>query len=254
MSGAAKARLIDLTHPLRNDMPVWPGHPVFQQTVVSSFEKGNTAGNHSVCLSEHTGTHFDAPYHFVPDGRTIDRVPLERFFGRLLTIDATAQVADSDLPPGAILAFEAAHGPIKPGDAVMFRYGWDVFWEHPTNAARFSVDWPGLSRTAAELLVNRGVRLAGTDCLSIDRAGSTTFDAHHILLGADILIGENFANLGLLPPICRLTALPLPIEGGTGSPVRAVAHVDDGNSELWFGSSAARPNNWREAPALHAHH
>ena len=73
--------------------------------------------------------------------------------------------------------------------------------------------------------MTRGVRLAGTDCLSIDHFTSKDFPAHNTLLGADVLIGENFANLDKLPPWSFLTALPLPIENGTGSPVRAIAFV-----------------------------
>ena len=92
-------------------------------------------------------------------------------------------------------------------------------------AAEFLKDWPGLSAEAAELLVERGVRLAATDCLSIDRFTSADFPAHNVLLRADMLIGENFANLDKLPPWSFLVALPLPMENGTGSPVRAIAFI-----------------------------
>ena len=83
------------------------------------------------------------------------------------------------------------------------------------------IGWPGLSDEAAKLLMIRGVRLAGTDCLSIDHFTSTDFPALKALLGSDVLIGENFANLDKLPPWCFLAAMPLPIENGTGSPARA---------------------------------
>jgi arylformamidase len=221
---------IDLTHRLRNGMPVWPGHPVFRQEWVSSFEKGDIACNHSLCLSEHTGTHFDAPLHFVPGARAIADVPVPRFFGRMLTIEASDMPPDSELPPERILAFEQAHGAIRTGDAVMFHFGWERFWEHPQEAARFQKDWPGLSLAASLLLVERGVRIVGGDCMSIDRFGSTEFPAHRTLLGADILIGENFTNLSRLPPVCYLVSLPLAIEGGSGSPLRAIALVPRGTA------------------------
>jgi arylformamidase len=89
-------------------------------------------------------------------------------------------------------------------------------------------DWPGLSGEAASWLVERQARIVGSDCLSIDSFGNSAFPAHRILLGADILIGENFANLELLPPFCLLVTLPLPIVGGSGSPLRAFALVRDG--------------------------
>jgi kynurenine formamidase len=75
------------------------------------------------------------------------------------------------------------------------------------------------------LLVARQVRLVATDCMSVDRYASKAFAAHRTLLAADILIGDNFANLGKVPPIAYLAALPLPIEAGSGSPLRAIAFV-----------------------------
>ena len=219
-------KLIDLTHPMQNGMPVWPGHPVFESRAVSSFAAGDIACNHSLQLSEHSGTHFDAPAHFIPGGQTIDQVPLERFFGRLVVIDSRDAAPDSEIAPDRIAGFEARHGAILAGDAVLFHLGWGRFWDHPTERSRFLRDWPGLSAAAAEVLIARRVRIVGTDAMSIDRFGSTEFPAHRALLAAGILIGENFANLDLVPPICRMTTLPLRIAGGTGAPLRAVAHID----------------------------
>lgn len=219
------ANLIDLTHSLTNGMPVWPGHPVFEQRAVASFAAGDIACNHSLHLSEHCGTHFDAPLHFVPGGQAIDAVPLERFFCRLAVVAATDTPPGSELGPDRLLAWEVRNGAFRPGDAVMFHFGWDRFWGDPERGERFLADWPGLSGAAAELLVERGVLVAGSDCMSIDRYACTDFPAHRVLLGAGVLIGENFANLGCLPPICELTALPLRIANGSGAPLRAVARI-----------------------------
>lgn len=214
--------LIDLTHPMRNGMAVWPGHPVFRQRPVSRLEDGALSCNHALEMSEHSGTHFDAPAHFIAGGATIDAIPVERFFGRLATISAPL-ASDSEVEAALITDFEAAEGPILPGDAVAFHFGWDRFWQGET--ARIFRDWPGLSGAAADLLIARGVRIVATDAMSIDRYSSTSFPAHRKLLAAEVLIGENFANLGLLPPFCQLTTLPLKIEGGSGAPLRAVAEV-----------------------------
>lgn len=214
--------LIDLTHPMKTDMAVWPGHPVFSQTAVSSLQAGDIACNHALTMSEHSGTHFDAPAHFIAGGTTIDAIPVERFFGRLATIPVLA-TPDTEIGPEVLTAFEAAHGPILPGDAVGFHFGWDAHWTGET--ARIFRDWPGLSRAAAQALVARQVRIVATDAMSIDRFGSTDFPAHRTLLAAGVLIGENFANLGRLPAFCQLTTLPLKIEGGSGAPLRAVALV-----------------------------
>lgn len=227
---AGSAEIVDLTHTLRNGMPVWKEHPKFEMAAVSSLEQGDVATVHSLCLSEHTGTHFDAPCHFIEGARSIDRVPPKRFFGRLATISAESLPDRTELGADAIERFEAEHGQLRAGDAVAFSFGWARFWEHPTEAERFSRDWPGLSRQAAELLAARGVSLVATDCMSIDRFGTPDYAVHKCLLQADILIGENFANLHALPAWSELIATPLPILGGTGSPVRALALLDKPSS------------------------
>jgi len=217
------AVLIDLTHTMGNGMAVWPGHPVFSQRSVSSISAGDIACNHALELSEHSGTHFDAPAHFIDGADTIDSIPLATFFGRLATMSPVV-ARDAEVGPDAIREFETAHGPIMARDAVAFHFGWDAYFE-ARNALVYR-DWPGLSGEAAALLVSRGVRIVATDAMSIDRFGSTSFAAHRTLLAAGILIGENFANLGRLPPFCQLTALPLKIKGGSGAPLRAVAEID----------------------------
>lgn len=219
------SQLIDLTHELANGMPVWPGHPVFEQRSVASFAAGDIACNHSLHLSEHCGTHFDAPLHFVPGGQAIDAVPLQRFFCRLAVIAATDVAPDSEVGTDRLLDWESRNRALRPGDAVMFHFGWDRFWADPAGA-RFLSGWPGLSGALAELLVARGVSVVGGDCMSIDRHGSSDFPAHRVLLGAGVLVGENFANLGRLPPLAELIALPLRIVGGSGAPLRAVARVN----------------------------
>jgi arylformamidase len=215
--------MIDLTHVLRHGIPFWPTHPRFKMEQVSSLEDGKESSYHSVCLSEHTGTHFDAPSHFILGAATITDIPVQKFFGRMAKIDALGQEPNTQLPASKILEFEKQNGKLEAGDAVMLYFGWSPHWEKPSE---FLQGWPGLSPEAASLLVERGIRIVGTDCLSIDHFTSKTFPAHNILLGANILIGENFANLDRLPSWSFLTSLPLPIENGTGSPVRAIAFVE----------------------------
>ena len=219
-------RFVDLTHPMKAGMPVWPTHPHYCQEMVESWDRGDPACNHALVMSEHTGTHFDAPVHFIRGGATIAEIPVERFFGRMARIDARDCGPRQAVNPERILAFEAEHGAIKAGDAVFFHFGWDRFWDDPGDHASFLADWPGLSRQACDLLIERGARIVGTDCLSVDCFGTEDFPAHNALLSAGILIGENFARLGELPPFSFLITLPLPIENGTGSPLRAVALIE----------------------------
>ena len=186
------------------------------------------ATHHGLTLGEHTGTHMDAPLHFVPEGPAhygTDRIPLERLAGRAATIEAADLGAGDLLVVDRIEAWEREHGPIEPGDRVLLRYGWDGRWATGPAGRRFLEDWPGLSGGAAEYLVERGAALVGCDTLSVHAAGSEANPAHHALLGNEVYIVENLNNLGSLPPFCLFVALPLKIRGGSGSPVRAVALV-----------------------------
>lgn len=215
--------LVDLTHTLTPAMPVWPTHPFFCQEVIESYDRGDVACNHAIGMSEHTGTHFDAPLHFVRGGGAIDSVSLHTFFGRMAKIDARDCAPNEAVGVDRIKVFEATHGVIENGDAVFFHFGWDRFWSELDDHPQFLSDWPGLSREATQYLLARGIRIAGSDCLSLDCFGSVDFPAHKLLLGAGVLIGENFARLGELPAFSFLITLPLPIASGSGAPLRAVA-------------------------------
>jgi kynurenine formamidase len=221
-------RLVDLTHKLRIGMPVWPTHPPFYRATAESYRLGDVAFHHALFLGEHTGTHIDAPPHFIGaegESPTIDTIPPERLVGRMRTIDATATAPCGTVQPELVERWEAEHGPIEPDDAVFFHFGWDRFWRSPDTYTNVLKDWPGLSGAASALLVERRVRIVGSDCISIDRFGSSDYPAHRTLLGAGILICENFDRLGELPATCCLAVFPLPIAGGSGSPVRAIAFV-----------------------------
>ena len=217
--------MVDLSHVLEADIPSWPTHAKYTHCLMESYRLGEQSCHYQLTLSEHSGTHFDAPLHFLGDGKGIDEMPLSSFFGRLATIPA------GDIAPCGLLgrdhieAWEERHGEIRSGDGVLFHFGWDRLWKTRPEGAAFLKDWPGLAHDACEYLVARKVRMAGTDAMSIDGFTSTELPAHYTLLGASVLIGENFNNLARLPPFCTLAAFPLPIRGGSGSPVRAVAFV-----------------------------
>jgi kynurenine formamidase len=219
---------IDLSHTLREDIPAYPTHARFGRTLYESYDYGDPARHHGLTMSEHTGTHMDAPLHFIPEGPAhygTDEIPLDRLAGRAATIDATDLGAGDLLDVERIEAWETEHGQIEAGDRVLIRYGWDRRWATGPDGRRFLESWPGLSGGAAEHLVEKGVPLVGCDTLAVDATVSTDNPAHHALLGNEVYIVENLNNLDRLPPFCLFLALPLKIEGGSGSPVRAVALV-----------------------------
>ncbi len=219
---------VDLSHTLEENIPAYPTHARFGRTLYESYEYGDPALQYGLTLGEHTGTHMDAPLHFIPEGPAhygTDEIPLDRLAGRAATIEATDLGAGDLLDVDRIEAWEAEHGRIEAGDRVLIRYGWDRKWTTGPEGRRFLEDWPGLSGGTAEYLVDKGVSLVGCDTLAVDAMVSTENPAHYALLGNEVYIVENLKNLDRLPPFCVFLVLPLKIKGGSGSPVRAVALV-----------------------------
>jgi kynurenine formamidase len=217
---------VDLSHTLEEGIPSWPTHTRFGHTLYEDYELGDVARHYGLTISEHTGTHMDAPLHFIQSGPAhygIDEVPLERLAGRAATISATDLGAGDQLGTDYIKGWEERHGPIEGGDRVLIRYGWDDRWTIGLEGRRFMEDWPGLSGEAAEYLAHKGVALVGCDTLAIDAAGFEENPAHYALLGSEVYIVENLKNLDKLPAFCLFMAFPLKTKGGSGSPVRAVA-------------------------------
>ena len=231
---------VDLSHTLEEDIPAWPTHARFGRTLYEDYAAGDVARHYGLTISEHTGTHMDAPLHFIPDGPThygTDKIPLDRLMGRAATVPVT------DLGPGDLLtadrvrAWEGEHGPIEAGDKVLLRYGWDQRWATGPEGRRFLEDWPGLSGEAAEYLVEKGVYLVGCDTMAVDAGGTQENPAHHALLGNEVYVVENLKDLDRLPPFCLFMAFPLKIRDGSGSPVRAVALVAGGAEDGYWRSS-----------------
>ncbi len=221
-------RWVDLSHTLEEGIPAWPTHARFGRTLYESYEYGDLALHYGLTMGEHTGTHLDAPIHFVRSGPAhygVDEVPLDRLAGRAATIDATDLGPDGLLSADRIRAWEEEHGRIGVGDGVLIRYGWEDRWATGPEGRRFLDDWPGLGEEAAQHLVKRGVSLVGCDTMSIDAKASGESPAHYALLGNEVYIVENLRNLDRLPPFCLFVAFPLKIRGGSGSPVRAAALV-----------------------------
>jgi kynurenine formamidase len=222
---------VDLSHTLEEDIPAWPTHARFGRTLYEDYAAGDVARHYGLTLSEHTGTHMDAPLHFVSEGPAhygTDEIPLDRLAGRAATIEVTGLGAGDLVTADLVRSWEGDHGPIKAGDRVLFRYGWDERWATGKEGRRFLETWPGLSGGAAEYLVDKSVSLVGCDTMAVDAGGTEENPAHHALLGNEVYVVKNLKNLDRLPPFCLFMAFPLKIRGGSGSPVRAVALVAGG--------------------------
>lgn len=205
----------DLTYPISPELPRLEKFAPPQVEKLSSLPEDSSSVTqiHMVC---HTGTHVDAPNHFVAGAPGIDEIPLARLHG-------PATVVRADLGPGDELRpehLEAAE--IDRDEIVIIDTGW---WRTPGDG-----DHPYLGEEAARWLVARGVKLVAVDLPTPDlpicrRGPGFDWPAHRILLGNGVLIAENLAALGQLPDKVEALVLPLPIVGADGAPARVLARA-----------------------------
>lgn len=212
-------------------MPSYPTHSKYFHTLWESYWHGDVAVAYQLLMNEHSGTHVDAPAHFMrpesgPAHVWIDEVEPTALMGPAMKIDLSDRVPERGLVDSTMIeAWEAEHRPITEGSIVLFRFGWDLKWAPRPNGNAYVANWPGLAKSGAELLVRRGVKAVGTDAISLDADQNQEFPAHYTLLSRRILIIENLASLHRLPEEFLFLAAPLRIRGGSGSPIRALALV-----------------------------
>ena len=261
------SRVVDLSLTLSEDLPcAWPGAMPYRHTIDNWFETTKGADGPrlrcrtgvpyhtcSVGLDEHTGTHFDAPAHFVPapgsglpnagpaGTLTADRVPLEQFFGPAAVVDVRSARGKARpgfsprIEPELVTDWEAANGAIGPGDIVLFRSDWDEHYVPGPAGKKYVTDplvlsnataWPAPSPTTMELLRDRGVRCVGTDAVSMGPADDAA-PVHVVGLSAGMVFIEALAHLAELPARgATFLFLPVKIAEGSGGPGRALAFMD----------------------------
>lgn len=217
---------VDLSYTMEENMPSWPTHARYGSVVYESYDFGAAALHSRVTFSEHSGTHIDAPRHFIRNGTSVDRLPATTVMGRGVTIGATFVKPCGLLTLDAIKAFEKANGPIEPGDIVMIRFGWDKKYRLQPDSKDFLENWPGLSAEGAEYFLSKKVAAVGCDALSLDAFDAADSVCHKILLGHSVPILENIRNLSKLPAFSYVIGLPLKFLNGSGSPIRLVAFIE----------------------------
>lgn len=200
---------IDISLPVYSGMVVWPGDSEVRVERVMELEKGDPFNLTQCSFTAHTGTHMDAPRHFLPQGAGIDALPLDAVLGpcRVVQIRDPRAVRPAELPDD-----------LEPGDRILFRtYNSDKynFLQH------FAEDFVYLSREAAQALVTAGVRTVGIDYLSVGGFRNDMAETHLILLGAGIWIIEGLDLSKVEPGRYELACLPLRLVGADGAPARA---------------------------------
>ena len=208
----------DVTVPVSEGIPVWPGDPAVHVEWANRIDRGDDLNLSRLQMGSHTGTHVDAPFHFIDGGATVEQVPVELLIGpayvasleglNTVTIHAE-ELAAMGLPAGIV--------------RLLLKTRNSAFW-HERGLA-FQRDFTHLGADAARWLVERGIQVIGIDYLSIG-AFEHGEEVHHILLGAGVIAIEGL-DLSQVPAgPCQLICLPLKIEGGDGAPARVVVGRD----------------------------
>jgi arylformamidase len=220
-------KIIDLTVPLYDGLQSFPGHPKI--TVIDFVSHAFSASRYIapcrgfasklVVMSDHGGTHLDAPFHFFEDGLTIDEVPLEKTVGEAVFIDVSDKKHDKVITAAMLeKRLKKDHSEVRQDDIVLIR-AWDGEWNGPGfhNVA-------GLGLSAAKWLTERKVKAVGVDLSNADTTSDMSRPSHMQLLGNAIGIMENLVNLDKLTKKRFFFAgIPLKIKGLSGSPIRAIA-------------------------------
>jgi len=229
--GKAFSRAMDLTHELSPEVPLFPGAEPMRIATLVTVRQNGYYGNR-LDLWEHSGTHMDAPAHFVEGAPTAEKLPLSALIAPLAVIrirDKAARDPDAQVTVDDVLAYERRHGRLPKGAFVAMDSGWEARWRNPkaflNQDASGTLHFPGFSPEAAAFLVQeREIVGIGVDTLSLDFGPSRDFKTHIIFLGAGKYGLENLANLAQVPPSGALIFVGGPKHrGASGGPVRAVA-------------------------------
>jgi len=234
---------VDLTHPFNEASVYWPTAETFKKSEVfyGQTDGGFFYAANNFSAAEHGGTHMDAPIHFAAGANTVDQVPIDQLIGPGFVIDVSEQVAGDVnylITAADIVAFEVKNGVIPSGAIVLLNTGRAGLYSDREaymgtaergNDAVAKLRFPGLALDGAELLIARGIGAVGIDTPSIDYGQSTDFATHVALMTNNIPALENVGDMAGLPATgSTIIALPMKIEGGSGAPLRIVAHVPEG--------------------------
>jgi arylformamidase len=204
-------KVYDISLTLRQRMPVYPGEPTPVIEPLKQMERGDFCNVSRLTIATHTGTHIDAPLHFLPGATSVDRLPVDVLVGPALVVQmAVAQeITAADLEAAAI----------PPGtERLLFKTRNSRLLDDDD----FRRDFVYLTLDAARWLVERGVRLVAIDYLSVEQMDAQPNIVHQTLLRAGVIIVEGVDLREVAPGPYLLACLPLKIDGADGSPVRAV--------------------------------
>lgn len=210
-------KFVDLSWELSDESPIYPGDPEPHITYGTHTLEKDGYNLSGVYTGTQTGSHVDAPFHFMNEGDTIDKMEVDFFFGPAVVVRATDKKAEDEITMEDMKPYIDKIGP---GTIVLFNTNWyknrgkEEFYSHPYVAGE-----------VAEWMVERGVRFIGIDTMNADSSTKGKFPVHDLFAEKRLMIGENWAYLDQIDfeDGLYVAAFPLKIKGVDGSPVRAVA-------------------------------
>ncbi len=208
-------KVVDLTHIINEEMPVYPGTESPKIIEANTIEIDGFAEK-IVNFVSHTGTHIDAPCHVFKDKKSLDEFDIDKFVGRGLVIDVL------DVNSIEVALLESHEEEINEVDFVLFRSGWDRYW----GSEDYFKGFPALTKEAARWIGEKSLKGIGIDAISLDKIEDEDLPNHKLLLDKELIFTENLKGLDRLIG-CKFlfSCLPLRLEKADGSPVRAIGII-----------------------------
>lgn len=205
-------KVYDVSLPIMPGMPVWPGEPMLSLFRVSSMDDGESANVSRLEMMVHTGTHVDAPLHFIQGGKSVENLDLDQLVSSVLVVEILEDVR--------VIGREALEKvDFKGATSVLFKTSNSLLWNQWERG--FQTQYVGLDTSGALYCVEKGFKLVGIDYLSIAAYHDLT-EPHKILLGSGMTIVEGLNLSNVTPGIYQLVCLPLKLVGCDGAPARVI--------------------------------
>ncbi len=205
-------KLYDISLPISNNLPVWPGDPPVSLKMTSSIAKGDQCNLTGIEMGAHVGTHIDAPYHFIEHGAKTDTIPIETFIGPCLVVELDAEVL--------IEKMDFRKYNLNEHSRVLIKTRNSELWANDVSS--FDPNYVSLGMNAAQYLVEIKTILVGIDYLSIESFQCGSCPVHRLLLENNITVLEGLNLSGVKEGVYELICMPLKLQGCEGAPARVV--------------------------------
>lgn len=203
-------KLLDVSVPLAPGLHTYPGNPDFELQPLKRIAEGGSSNVSRLVMGTHTGTHVDAPKHFIDDGPGVDALRLDLLLGRARVVEITKR--------GGIGPAELSEAGLREDLRILLKTSNSALW----NSEGFHTDYTHLTEEGARYLVDQGVKVVGIDYLSVEQFKKPGAPAHRALLAQGVVIIEGLNLSEAEPGMYEMYCLPLRISGADGAPARVI--------------------------------